>query len=174
MRKWLKLHRHFKGIWGEGQTPDLKSHKLPGLKSFSWNCFRTSKSSLRMLKMEESSSLRVCLTLCVSHSIVSNSLWPMDYSPPSSSVHGTVQARIPGWVAIPFSSASIWPRLWTWVSCIARRLFTVWATREALVWLWNGPNSRLPNTALVQQRNHPIALPTFRKGGFPKGSVLLS
>ena len=27
----------------------------------------------------------------------------MDYSPPSSSVHGILQARIPEWVALPFS-----------------------------------------------------------------------
>ena len=175
MRKGLKLHRHFKSILGEGPTPDLKSHKLPGLKSFFWNCFRSSKRSLRMLKMEENSSLRVCLTLCVS--VTQSCPTPcdlMDYSPPSSSVHGIVQAKILEWVAIPFSRVSFWPRNQTWVSCIARRFFTVWATREALVWLWNGPNSRLHNTALVQQRNHPIVLPTFRKGGFPKGSVLLS
>ena len=28
---------------------------------------------------------------------------PMDYSPPGSSVHGILQARILGWVSIPFS-----------------------------------------------------------------------
>ena len=31
---------------------------------------------------------------------------PMDYSPPGSSVHGTLQARIVEWVAIPFSGSS--------------------------------------------------------------------
>ena len=64
----------------------------------------------------------------VSHSVVSD---PMDYSPPGSSVHGTLQARILEWVAIPFSRASSWPRDRTQVSCIAGRFFTVWATREA-------------------------------------------
>ena len=34
------------------------------------------------------------------------------------------------WVAIPFSKG-IFPRDWTWVSCIAGRFFTVWAIREA-------------------------------------------
>ena len=32
---------------------------------------------------------------------------PMDCSPPGSSVHGVLQARILGWVAIPFSKCGI-------------------------------------------------------------------
>ena len=51
---------------------------------------------------------------------------PMDCSPPGSSVHGLLQARILGWVAIPSSRASSWPRDWTWVSCIGGRFFTIW------------------------------------------------
>ena len=35
---------------------------------------------------------------------------PMDYSPPSSSVHGISQTRILEWVAITFSRGSIQPR----------------------------------------------------------------
>ena len=35
------------------------------------------------------------------------------------------------WIAIPFSRGSSQPRNWTWVSCIAGRFFTSWATREA-------------------------------------------
>ena len=39
---------------------------------------------------------------------------PMDYSPPGSSVHGILQARIVGWVAISFSSSSLtWEIPWT-------------------------------------------------------------
>ena len=44
---------------------------------------------------------------------------PMDCSPPDFSVHGILQARILGRVAIPFSRESFWPRDWTRVSCIA-------------------------------------------------------
>ena len=44
----------------------------------------------------------------------------MDCSPPSYSVHGTFQARILEWVAIPFSRRSSQPRDPTFVS----RLFT--------------------------------------------------
>ena len=43
-----------------------------------------------------------CLTLCD----------PMDCSPPSSSVHGILQARILEWVSISFSRVSSWP--WDW------------------------------------------------------------
>ena len=35
---------------------------------------------------------------------------PVDYSPPGSSVHGTLQARILEWVAIAFSRGSSRPR----------------------------------------------------------------
>ena len=55
----------------------------------------------------------------------------MHYSLPGSSVHGIFLARIQEWVTISLSRGSSWPRDWTWVSCIAGRLFTIWATREA-------------------------------------------
>ena len=55
---------------------------------------------------------------------------PVDYSPPGSSVHGILQARILQQVAISFSRGSSWSRDRTWVSCIAGRFFTSWATRE--------------------------------------------
>ena len=56
---------------------------------------------------------------------------PMDYSPPGSSVHGILQARILEWVAIFFSRVSSQPRDRTQVSCNAGRRFNLWATREA-------------------------------------------
>ena len=58
-----------------------------------------------------------CLTLCN----------PMDCSPPGSSVHGILQARMLEWVAMPFSRGSSWHRGRIWVSCVAGRLFTIWA-----------------------------------------------
>ena len=40
--------------------------------------------------------------VCVlSHSVLSDSCDPMDYSLPGTSVHGILQARILEWVAIP-------------------------------------------------------------------------
>ena len=43
-------------------------------------------------------------------SVVSDSLRPVDSSPPNSSVHGILQARILEWVAISFSRGSTRPR----------------------------------------------------------------
>ena len=51
----------------------------------------------------------------------------MDYSPPGSSVHGILQARILEWVAMPSSRASSQLRDWTWVfwgSCIGGGFLT--------------------------------------------------
>ena len=49
----------------------------------------------------------------------------MDCSPPGSSVHGSFQARILEWVAIPFSRGSSPSRVETWVFCTAGRFFTI-------------------------------------------------
>ena len=63
---------------------------------------------------------RSCLLLCN----------PMDCSPPGSSVHRILQARLLEWVAILFSRSSQSTDQ-TCVSCISGRFFTTWATREA-------------------------------------------
>ena len=59
------------------------------------------------------------------HSVVSTLCDSMDYSPPGSSVHGILQARILEWIAIPFSKGSSHPRDRAWVSCIASGFFTI-------------------------------------------------
>ena len=41
---------------------------------------------------------------------------------------GISQAGILEWVALLFSRGSSWPRDRTWISCIADRFFTIWAT----------------------------------------------
>ena len=46
-----------------------------------------------------------------------------DYSPPGSSVHGILQARILEWVAMPSSRGSSQPRDQTHISCIAGTFF---------------------------------------------------
>ena len=58
---------------------------------------------------------QLCPTLCD----------PMDGSLPGSYVHGILQARILGWVAIPFSKGSSQPRGQTQVSCTAGRFFPI-------------------------------------------------
>ena len=71
-----------------------------------------------------------CLTLCD----------PMDYI-----VHGTLQARILEWVAVPFSRGSSQPRDQTQVSCLKDKFFIpaellgkpnhidIWSTRQKVI-----------------------------------------
>ena len=80
------------------------------------------QGSLRPIPLKKSES--------VSHWAESDST---DCSPLGSSVHGILQARILEWVAISFCRGSSWPRDQTWVSCIASRFFTIWATMEASI-----------------------------------------
>ena len=61
-----------------------------------------------------------CLTLCD----------PMGRSPPGSSVHGILQARILEWVVIPFSRV-IFPTQGLNLGLLHGRQILVWATREA-------------------------------------------
>ena len=54
----------------------------------------------------------------------------MDCSPPGSSIHGILQARLLEWGAISFSRGFSWPRDLTCISCICRWVLYHWATRE--------------------------------------------
>ena len=83
--------------------------------SYSGLCPHSQKKKSKMLLSQS------CLTL----------FNPMDYSPPGSSVHGILQARILEWITISFSRGSSWSRDRIQVSCIAGRFFTIWDTREA-------------------------------------------
>ena len=58
---------------------------------------------------------------------------PVDCSPPSSSVHGILQARILEWVAISFSRGSSQPRDRTQVSHIAGRRFNLCTTELQMI-----------------------------------------
>ena len=62
-------------------------------------------------------SLQLCPILCNT----------MDHSPPGSSVHGILQAKILEWVAISFSRGSSCPRnqtLVSYISCVGRWVLT--------------------------------------------------
>ena len=65
--------------------------------------------------------LQSCLTLCD----------PKDCSPPGSSLHGVLQARILEWVAMPFSRESSPPRDRTHISWIGRWILYHWATMRS-------------------------------------------
>ena len=65
--------------------------------------------------VQRAKQLRSCPAVCD----------PMDCSPPGSSVHGILQARILEWVAISFSWGSSRPRdqiLASYIYCIGRRV----------------------------------------------------
>ena len=70
---------------------------------------------------------QLCLTLCD----------PMDYT-----AHGTLQARILEWVAVPIFRGSSQPRDQTQVSCIAGGFFTSWLTRKTLRRCERGTNEK--------------------------------
>ena len=63
--------------------------------------------------------------LSVSRWVMSDSCDPMDCSPPASSVHGILQARIQEWNSVPFSRGSPRSKDRTQVFCIAGRFFTI-------------------------------------------------
>ena len=93
------------------QPPSLSPEKVP--------IFPASVAEHILKKKAKVLVAQLCLTLCD----------PMDFSPPGSSFHEILQARILESIAISFSRGSSWPRDWTQISCIASRFFTVWATR---------------------------------------------
>ena len=75
------------------------------------------------LKRLSSSSSRSCPTLCN----------PIDCSLPGSPLTmGFSKQECWCGLPFPFSRGSSWPRDQTWISCIAGRFFTVWATREVV------------------------------------------
>ena len=111
-------------------------------------------------------SVCVCVCVCVSRSVVSNSPipWAVAHQAPRSM--RILQARILEWVAMPSSRGYSQCRDQTWVSCVAGRLFTIWATREA-------PLKPLPISSLspLEQRIWPSAHWSFRMRPWEDHSV---
>ena len=107
------------------------SLSLPSLRSlflFVGLLARLSPGECNMLDLH---SVCVCM---LSRSVVSDSCDPKDCSPPGSSVHGILQARLLQWVAISSSRASSRPRDLTCVSCtscIGRKILYDCTTRAA-------------------------------------------
>ena len=107
-----------------------------------------------MYKRTRAKLLQLCLTVCD----------PIDYSPPGSSIHGILQARIMEWVAILFSRASSQPRDWTRVSRIAGRILTMWATTHGMCIDNSGPHCPGQCTKDKAHAHHDTvsaSLPTF-------------
>ena len=107
---------------------------------------------------------------------------PMDCSPPGSSVHRILRAKILEWVAILFSRGSSWPRNRSRVSHIEGRFFTLWATREALQyvpWHFSSSGSSIPlsvslRLCLESRAAHMVCQQSLRttllQGGWVQGT----
>ena len=98
--------------------------------------------------------------LCMlSHSVVPNSLRPVDCSPPGSFVHGILQARTLEWVAISFfwgSSPSKDQIHVSYISCVSSQILDHWATC-------------LVDFMKIHWRRDSLPTPVF--SGFPCGSA---
>ena len=103
----------------------------------------------------------------------------MDQSPPGSSVHGILQARILEWVAMPFSRGSSQPRDWILVFCIAESLpsepqrkpnkgFRVFQDKSLKRWLWPTPQALVPSLRRSQlfsshPPSHDLTIPSIHE-----------
>ena len=88
----------------------------------------------------------------------------MDCSPPGSSVHGILQARILEWVAMPSSRGTSQPRYWTQASRITGKFFIIWATREAQEY-WNG--WPIPSPGDLPDPRMELGFPALHVDSFP-------
>ena len=93
------------GFWDRRSQASL-SLAVPAPREICHKGSQSSRAFVVPLLMCACSVAQSYLTLCN----------PMDCSPPGSSVHGILQARILEWVAIAFSRGSSWPRDWTHIS----------------------------------------------------------
>ena len=116
------------GMGEPGGLPSMGSHRV----GHDWSdlaaaagCLAASLDSTHwMSKVPPSWEVKVlvpqlCTTLQDPHGL---------YSPPGSSVHRILQARILKWLAIPFTRRSSQHKDWTQGACIAGRFFISWAT----------------------------------------------
>ena len=101
-----------------------QTHDYLSLKPQWWwrsHGWQTHISEGQMFRFWGSSMLLNVVFVCVLvTSVMSDSLWPMDCSPPGSTVHGVFLARILEWVAMPSSRGPSQTRDQTCISCIDR------------------------------------------------------
>ena len=101
-----------------------------------WNQIQLDHWSLQLIPNSSNSSEESSATVSgYTSKLLQELMWetlcnPVDQSPPGSSVHEILQARILEWVAILISRGSFQSRDQTPIPCIAGRFFSVWATRE--------------------------------------------
>ena len=120
----------------EKKTNSLDSHlKIPE-NLFFFPQFNFPKSWTIRKENSPVSGFKLCMCICACLTLLDL----MDCGLPGSSIHGILQARILGWIAISYSRGYSQPRDQTWVSYIAGRFFTVWATRKTHMRLKRGQN----------------------------------
>ena len=100
--KFIFLRSKTRWTLNSSQTEATMQKKLSGTFKLPASVLQDIKEEVKVLFAQ------LCPTLC----------GPVDCSPPGSSVHGILQARILEWVAIPFSRGSSQPRDQTWISRI--------------------------------------------------------
>ena len=93
-------------------TPWTAAYEAPPSMGFSmarvleWGAIAFSMS----ITLRSGNSLTIIVLVCLVTQSCPTLCNPMGYSPPDSSVHGVLQARILEWVAMPSSRGSSWPK----------------------------------------------------------------
>ena len=123
------LNLHFSWSWQLNSIDPLISWKSMFNLQLALHMYGSSLSVVLHPRIQ--SIAGCCAVLCLVTQLCPTLCNPMDSSPPGSSVHGILQARILEWVAMPSSRGFSQLGDWTQVSHIAGRFFTIWATREA-------------------------------------------
>ena len=129
-------------LW-TSQSPKVHSSRLGSLLVsyilWAWKCVHLCTDKYPSLWFEFMCAkwLQSCLTVCDS----------TDCSPPGSSVHGILQARILEWVTMPSSRGSSWARdgnRISYVSCTDQQVLYHWVTWEALIMVQYSPKYFTP------------------------------
>ena len=105
----------------------------PGTKAFGKKLLINSQITWIVMKQKEISlflddddGAQSCLTFTTPWIVTCQAPLPMEFS------------KQEYWSGLSFPSperGSSWPRDWTQISCVASRIFTYWATREALTYI---------------------------------------
>ena len=97
--------------WRQRQVVQLQTEECPGL-MVAIRSWERGVEHIFSRSLKGTNPVHACTPSCSSRVQLCD---PMDCSPPGSSVHGILQARILEWVVISFSRVSSQPRDWTWV-----------------------------------------------------------
>ena len=129
-------------MWGQKTQSKNWTNSFPSCSSASWVVISGADLWLRTSKCNHLLEFQAfCISLLAARVVVVwwiscvGLFWDLvNYSPPGSTVHGILQARILEWVMMPSSRGSSRCRGdRTRVSCIDRRVLYHWVTKEATI-----------------------------------------